>query len=248
MSIKKTSSPTRNKPFTEMYILCIETATPTCSVALLQDGKVAGLRETDRKNSHAEVITLFIRELMDNHELDASHLDAVAVSMGPGSYTGLRIGVSTAKGLCYAGSKPLIAVGTLESMAAGALQRTGAQPEDTIYCPMIDARRMEVYDALFDHTGKEIRETKAEIIDENSFSGLLKEHAVYFFGDGADKCRSVITHPNASFLDGFSPSAAYMAPLVMQKFKAGQFEDVAYFEPFYLKDFVAGVPKVKGLR
>jgi tRNA threonylcarbamoyladenosine biosynthesis protein TsaB len=231
-----------------MYILCIETATPICSVALLKDGKLAGLNESDRKNSHAEVITVFIRDLMDSHQLDVSDLESVAVSKGPGSYTGLRIGVSTAKGLCYAGDKPLIAVNTLQSMAAGAIRKTAGTDKTSLWCPMIDARRMEVYSALFDHNGEEIRETKAEIIDEHSFADLLKDHVLYFFGDGAEKCRSVISHPNARFLDDFRPSAAHMAPLVEQKLAARQFEDVAYFEPYYLKDFVAGVPKVKGLR
>jgi len=231
-----------------MYILCIETATPVCSVALLENGNLAGLKESDRKNSHSEVITPFVQEMLDEHQLDVTGLEAIAVSMGPGSYTGLRIGVSTAKGLCYAGSKPLIAVNTLQSMAAGAIQFTGTVEKSDLFCPMIDARRMEVYAALFDHNGKEVRETKAEIIDEHSFAELLDEHVVHFFGDGAEKCRAVITHPNARFLDDFKPSAEYMAALVMQKFNNKQFEDVAYFEPFYLKDFVAGVPKVKGLR
>ena len=231
-----------------MYILCIETATPVCSIALLKDGQVADIRETDRKNSHAEVITLFIQELFGIYKLDVTDLAAVAVSMGPGSYTGLRIGVSSAKGLCYAGSKPLIAVSTLQSMATGAIEKKGKAEESALYCPMIDARRMEVYSALFDSSGKEIREIKAEVIDENSFADLLPDHPLYFFGDGADKCRTVITHPNARFLDDFRPSAAYMAPLVMEKFREKQFEDVAYFEPFYLKDFIAGIPRVKGLR
>lgn len=231
-----------------MKILCIETATTVCSVALLQDGEVVGLRETEKKNSHAEVITPFIQELFEAHRLDVGDLDAIAVSKGPGSYTGLRIGVSTAKGLCYAGSIPLIAVNTLHSLAAGAIGKNTDPAENLLFCPMIDARRMEVYDALFDRHGETVRETRAEIIDESSFQKEMKDHTMLFFGDGAEKCRDVITHANARFLTGFIPSAAYMAPLVMQKMGNRQFEDVAYFEPFYLKDFVAGVPKVKGLK
>ncbi len=231
-----------------MHILCIETATPVCSVALLRDGEVSGLRESDRKNSHAEVVSLFVQELLEAGGMDVTGLDAVAVSMGPGSYTGLRIGVSTAKGLCYAGSRPLIAVSTLQAMAVGAQQHAGTGEEDALYCPMIDARRMEVYAALFDRHGTEVRETRAEIIEEGSFREQLDKHPVYFFGDGAGKCRSVITHPNARFIEDFKPSATFMASIVRQKFDEKKFEDVAYFEPYYLKDFVAGLPKVKGLR
>lgn len=230
-----------------MNALLIETATPVCSVALVLDGILAGLKESTKKNSHAEVLTAFIQELMEVNELDVGGLDVIAVSKGPGSYTGLRIGVSVAKGLCYAGDKPLIAINTLESMAAGAIHSTDSK-NDALYCPMIDARRMEVYCALFDASGKEIRETKAEIIEEGSFKEYLGKQAVVFFGDGAEKCREVLSHSNAVFLNEFAPSAANMIPLVQERFSQKQFEDVAYFEPFYLKDFVAGVPKVKGLR
>jgi len=232
-----------------MYYLCIETATTVCSIALMQNDKVIGLKESVRKNSHAEVITVFIQELLNDHQLDVSDLEAIAVSKGPGSYTGLRIGVSTAKGLCYAGTKPLIAINTLHSMTAGMIRRSAGQhPENTIYCPMIDARRLEVYDALFDRSGKKIRKTKADIIDTHSFLDILKDQPIVFFGDGAEKCKEVITHPNAIFITDFRPSASFMALLVIQKVKEQQFEDVAYFEPFYLKDFIAGIPKVKGLK
>lgn len=232
-----------------MIYLCIETATPVCSVVLMQDDKIIGLRESLRKNSHAEVLTPFILELMELNNMDVTSLDAIAVSMGPGSYTGLRIGVSVAKGLCYAGDKPLIGVNTLESMAAGIITKaTKEYPDDTLYCPMIDARRMEVYSALYDHRGTEFRKTMAEIIESDSFSELLKSRKILFFGDGADKCQDTITHANAVFEKDFMPSAANMVPIVMQRFKDKKFEDVAYFEPFYLKDFIAGVPKVKGLR
>lgn len=232
-----------------MYFLCIETATTVCSVALYGNGKLIGIRESEKKNSHAEVLTPFIQELMEVNELDVSHLDVIAVSKGPGSYTGLRIGVSVAKGLCYAGDKPLIAINTLESMAAGLISKADKEyPPNTKFCPMIDARRMEVYCAVYDYAGKEIQETKAEIIDESSFAEYLSEGTLVFFGDGSGKCKDVISHPNAVFIDGFQPSASNMSALVKKRYKLNQFEDVAYFEPFYLKDFVAGIPKVKGLR
>jgi tRNA threonylcarbamoyladenosine biosynthesis protein TsaB len=229
-------------------ILCIETATPVCSVALVEGAELAGLLESTRINSHSEVITVFIEQLLSENKLKVADLDAIAISMGPGSYTGLRIGVSTAKGLCYAADKPLIAIGTLQSMFSGMRQRNHPNDTELIFCPMIDARRMEVYSALFDFDGHEIRETHAEVIDENSFSDLLDKHHVVFFGDGAGKCKTVIKHSNALFDDKFYPSAAYMMNPAIQKFEKKQFEDVAYFEPFYLKDFIAGIPKVKGLK
>jgi len=231
-----------------MRILCIETATPVCSIALVEEGKVVSIRESEKKNAHAEVVTLFIQDMLNEFEMDVTGLDAVSVSMGPGSYTGLRIGVSTAKGLCYAGSVPLIAIPTLQSMAYGALRQTDRKDPDTLYCPMIDARRMEVYSALYDGQGKEFRETKAEIIDEHSFADLSENHRIVFFGDGADKCRTVLTRPTMHFLDGFKTSAAFMAEPATNKLIKKEFEDVAYFEPYYLKDFIAGVPRVKGLR
>jgi tRNA threonylcarbamoyladenosine biosynthesis protein TsaB len=229
--------------------LAIETATPVCSVALLEDEKVLRLKESDEKNSHSKVLTVFIQEILDELQLDAKDLDAIAVSKGPGSYTGLRIGVSSAKGLCYAGDLPLISVNTLYSMALGVIHDNKiTQEADSLFVPMIDARRMEVYSAVFDLDGNKIRDTKAEIIDENSFADYFENHILYFFGDGAEKCRDVITHQNARFIDNFQSSAAFMGKVVHQKFLNKTFEDVAYFEPFYLKDFIAGAPKVKGLR
>ena len=230
------------------YILCIETATPVCSVALCENDKVIELKETSKKNSHAEKVAVFIDQIIKKVGIEPADLSAIAVSKGPGSYTGLRIGVSTAKGLCYAAGKPLIAINTLHSMAVGLIQNSPDEKRYDLYCPMIDARRMEVYSALYDKHGEEVRETKAEIIDEKSFNLYAQTPSMIFFGDGAEKCRHVLSHPNAFFGPEFHPSAAYMANLAYKKFLAGQFEDVAYFEPFYLKDFMAGLPKVKGLK
>jgi tRNA threonylcarbamoyladenosine biosynthesis protein TsaB len=223
-------------------ILQIETATTSCSVALSRDGKLLDFKQINARNIHAEVITLYIDELLVNQKLSYNDLDAIAVSSGPGSYTGLRIGVSTAKGLCFALDKPLIAIETLESMAYGVITTDGfEQDENLLLCPMIDARRMEVYTALFDTSGNRVRETAAEIIDEQSFSSYLANHKVLFFGDGAEKCKSVLaSNPNALFLDDFANPAIHLTSKAAQKFQSGQFEDVAYFEPFYLKDFIAG--------
>lgn len=230
-------------------ILSIETATPVCSVALIKNNQVLAVKKSTRKNSHAEIVTVFIDELMKENQFSFKDLDAVAVSKGPGSYTGLRIGVSTAKGMCYALDIPLIAVNTLQSLAIGA--SFDYQPDEglpVLFCPMIDARRMEVYCALFDKSNREIRETKAEIIEPDAFQTYLVSNKVVFFGDGADKCKEVIQHSNAVFLENVFPSAKNMAGIALDKFNKQQFEDVAYFEPFYLKDFVAGIPRVKGLK
>ncbi len=233
-------------------ILHIDTATPVCSVALTRDGRVAATRESREKNAHSRVITIFIDEVLKEASLKAADLDAIAVSMGPGSYTGLRIGVSTAKGLCYALDKPLIAVNTLQAMARGMVEMTASvvqQPADNfLFCPMIDARRMEVYAALFDRQNRVARETRAEVIDEQSFENELKTHRIIIAGDGAEKCKAVLGEKtNIIFLDTFVPSARYMTAIAEDKFAKKEFEDVAYFEPFYLKNFIAGMPKVKGL-
>lgn len=228
-------------------ILNIETATGVCSVALSIDGKVISVQESHVKNSHAERITLFCKAVLTEAGIQFQDLDAVAVSMGPGSYTGLRIGVSTAKGYCFALDKPLIAIPTLQSMASG--MKKNANDPNQLFCPMIDARRMEVYAAIFDGELNEVRPTAAVIIDEDSFSNELQNEEVCFAGDGAEKCNAILSHQeHASFLDDFHASSAHMASISEAKFNARQFEDVAYFEPFYLKDFVAGTPRVKGLR
>ncbi len=219
------------------YILQIETATTVCSVALANDGELLAVREIDQRNIHAEIITIYINELIASGGISYNDLDAISVSCGPGSYTGLRIGISTAKGLCYALDKPLIAIETLDAMADGIIELNNYD-SNTLLCPMIDARRMEVYTALFDNTGNKIKATSADIIDESSFAGQLQNHKVLFFGDGAEKCKSVLTHPNALFLDGYINSAAHLTRQSAEKFAKKNFEDVAYFEPFYLKDFL----------
>ena len=230
-------------------ILCLETATKSCSVSLGQKGKVLALKESlDEKYSHSENLTLFIEDVCKEAKVRLQDVDAIAVSKGPGSYTGLRIGVSTAKGLCYALDKPLIAINTLEAMAVQMhkpLRKESfgqATSHKSLFMPMIDARRMEVYCTLYDEEMKEIKKTSAEIIDENSFADLLQNNKIYFFGDGAAKCREKISHPNAIFVDGIHPSARFMISLAENFFAEGKFEDVAYFEPFYLKDFVSTMP------
>jgi tRNA threonylcarbamoyladenosine biosynthesis protein TsaB len=228
-------------------ILNIETSTSVCSVALAKDGEVIQIEESFVQNAHAERITLFSESVVNQSGITFQELDAIAVSKGPGSYTGLRIGVSTAKGFCYALDKPLIAIATLEALAAGMIAKTG-ESGSSLFCPMIDARRMEVYASLYEKDLEIVKETEALIIDENSFSEYLSKRKVVFAGDGASKCKDLLgSHPNGVFLDNVLPSAAYMAELSEQRYKAEAFEDVAYFEPFYLKDFVAGIPKVKGL-
>ena len=225
------------------YILQIETATTVCSVALAKDGELMATKQVDQRNIHAEVITLYIEELITSAGIKYSDLDAIAISSGPGSYTGLRIGVSTAKGLCYALDKPLIAIETLQSMANGVIANNNVTT-NTLLCPMIDARRMEVYTALFDSAGNKVKDTAAEIIDADSFSEQLKTNKILFFGDGAEKCREVLGgHPNAQFLTGFINSAEHLTSKSFEKFTSKVFEDVAYFEPYYLKEFLVTTSK-----
>ena len=230
-------------------ILCLETATPVCSVALNSACCTLAMRETEGQNAHSEKITNFIREVMEEAKIDYPQLDAVAVSQGPGSYTGLRIGVSTAKGICYAADLPLMAIDTLEAMAYGMKDKLGSQigPDDLLI-PMIDARRMEVYASVFDANLNKINDTAALVIEENSFEDLRKDHRLWLFGDGAPKLSKLFENQlNIHIIDGFKPSAAYMKVLAERALQQQQFVDVAYFEPFYLKDFIAGKPHVKGL-
>ena len=230
-------------------ILCLETATPVCSVALNDSCCTLALRETEGQNAHSEKITNFIHEVMETVGIDYKQLDAVAVSKGPGSYTGLRIGVSTAKGICYAADLSLMAIDTLEAMAYGMKEKLGSQiAENDLLIPMIDARRMEVYAAIFDASLNKIEDTAALVIDENTFEDLRKNHHLWLFGDGAPKLSKLFENqPNISVIDGFKPSAAYMRTLAENALRNHDFVDVAYFEPFYLKDFIAGKPHVKGL-
>ena len=230
-------------------ILCLETATPVCSVALNSACCTLAMRETEGQNAHSEKITNFIREVMEEAKIDYPQLDAVAVSQGPGSYTGLRIGVSTAKGICYAADLPLMAIDTLEAMAYGMKEKLASQigPDDLLV-PMIDARRMEVYASIFDADLNKINDTAALVIDEHSFEDLRKDHRLWLFGDGAPKLSKLFENQtNINIIDGFKPSAAYMKVLAERALQQQQFVDVAYFEPFYLKDFIAGKPHVKGL-
>lgn len=231
-------------------ILCLETSTAVCSVALVDKGDVVALRESLDGQNHAEKITIFIDEVMKDADVAYKDLDAIAVSKGPGSYTGLRIGVSTAKGLCYAMEKPLIAIDTLEAMAQGFIksQQPTANSQSSILCPMIDARRMEVYSAFFNEKLERISDTEAVIIDENSFMELKQNHHLYLFGDGADKLAALFENDaNITVVKKFHCSASYMARLADKALREKDFVDTAYFEPFYLKNFVPGIPKVKGL-
>ena len=215
-------------------VLNIETATTNCSVSLSKDGETLVLKEDNSLGySHAETLHLFIDELFKISKLKPSEIDAVAVSKGPGSYTGLRIGVSSAKGLCFALDKPLISISTLESLAHQ------VKAEDGFIVPMLDARRMEVYSAIYTSKLELHRAIEAEILNEESFSTLLESHKVYFIGNGVEKTKSLIQHPNAIFIDGKLPSANEMSFLSEMKHKKSDTEDVAYFEPYYLKDFVA---------
>ncbi|MEA2042688.1 MAG: tRNA (adenosine(37)-N6)-threonylcarbamoyltransferase complex dimerization subunit type 1 TsaB [Bacteroidota bacterium] len=225
-------------------ILNIESSGDVCSVGLSIDGKVSVLKERTERNIHSKLLTVFIEELFQESSLTIEEIDAVAVSKGPGSYTGLRIGVSAAKGIAYGRDIPLISVSTLKSMAWGMQQQLkseGTTEENLLLCPMIDARRMEVYSAFYDLDFIKHKDISADIIDENSYADFLEKKTLIFFGDGAGKCREVLTHQKARFRNDVLPSATYMAQFAEDKFNAGDFEDTAYFEPFYLKDFVAKV-------
>jgi tRNA threonylcarbamoyladenosine biosynthesis protein TsaB len=219
------------------YILNIETATKNCSVSVAKDGITILCKEmAEQGYSHAEKLHVFIAEILREAQLAFSDLNAIAVSQGPGSYTGLRIGVSAAKGLCFALDIPLIAVDTMAVLAAKVAIADG------LIIPMIDARRMEVYSAIFNASHKKIRDTEAEIITENSFSDY--NETVYFVGDCSEKCRAVLTKSNFIFLDQIVyPSANEISQLSFEQFQNNDNVDVAYFEPFYLKDFMAGAPK-----
>lgn len=224
-------------------ILNIETSTNICSVSVSQDGACI-YDKTDRTGpNHAEKLGVYIDEALAFTDHHAIPFDAVAVSCGPGSYTGLRIGVSMAKGICYGRNLMLIAVPTLELLCVPVLLRELIAEEDALLCPMLDARRMEVYSQIFDRSLCEIRPIHADVVEADTYKEWLDEHPVYFFGNGAKKCADTITHPNAKFIDGIEPLAKNMFPLAEKRLANEQTEDVAYFVPFYLKDFVAKQPR-----
>ena len=224
-------------------ILHIETSTNVCSVAVSEDGKVIFDKADRTGNNHAEALGSFVDEAMSFADSHAIPLDAVAVSSGPGSYTGLRIGVSMAKGVCYALNLPLLSVPTLELMCVPVLLRNEEIEDEALLCPMIDARRMEVYAALYYRALKPVRGIQADVVDADTYRQWLEDRPVYFFGNGAAKCMDTINHPNAHLIEGIEPVAKWMMPLAERKMLNDIHEDVAYFVPYYLKDFVAKQPK-----
>lgn len=215
-------------------LLCIETASTNCSVALGVDGKLLDLKEDyNLSYSHSERLHLFIFEILKENRLTLQELDAIAISKGPGSYTGLRIGVSAAKGLCFSLDIPLISVPTLTALAHK-VKEVGT------VVPMLDARRMEVYTAVFNSNKEQVEETSAKILQSDSYNDLLETGKVYFIGSGVEKFKAICTHPNAVFIEDQLPSAKEMIELAFDKYKTSDFENMAYFEPYYLKDFMAG--------
>ena len=223
-------------------ILNIETSTDVCSVAVSENGTCIFKEEDHSGPNHAVKLGVFVDEALSFTDNHAIPFDAVAVSSGPGSYTGLRIGTSMAKGVCYARDLKLLAVPTLEVLCVPVLLRHEL-PDDALLCPMIDARRMEVYAAVFDRALRTVRATMADVVDQTTYKEFLDEHPVYFFGNGAAKCMEAINHPNAHLIEGIEPLAKNMFPLAEKRFLREEFEDVAYFVPYYLKDFVALKPK-----
>lgn len=229
-------------------ILHIETATDVCSVVIADGDKIIMQKETREGRLHATILSVYIQEAMAETGLTASMLDAVAISRGPGSYTGLRIGVSTAKGICYGADLPLISISTLESMTSGFLSGQNydvLEDRETLYLPMIDARRMEVYSAVYDGKLNEVEKIRAMVIDEESFRDLAAKKKLILFGSGADKLLDILKNDQIQIVQGFKLSASFMVPLALNKFGDSAFEDLAYFEPYYLKDFITTVPKKK---
>ena len=224
-------------------ILNIETSTDVCSVAISDNGQVIFNKEDHSGPNHAVKLGVYVDEALSFIDAHGIPLEAVAVSCGPGSYTGLRIGVSMAKGICYGRDVKLISIPTLELMAVPVLIGEHPAEEDALIVPMLDARRMEVYAKVMDRALKEVRPIQADIVDADTYKEYLDRGTVYFFGNGAEKCMEIINHPNARLVKGIEPLAKNMAPLAEKRFVEGKFEDVAYFVPFYLKDFVAKMPK-----
>lgn len=231
------------------FILNIETSTPVCSVSISDGKKVVAYRENKGVNDHAKCLSIFIDEALEEAKINFKDLAAVSVSKGPGSYTGLRIGTSTAKGICYGKGIPLLGISSLEVIAAMAIDSLGKTDynldSQTIICPMIDARRMEVYCCMYNSNFEIIKNTCAEIINENSFEEYVREHKIVFAGNGAEKCKSFFSGERFVFLDGVYPSAEHMASASFDQYNKQQFLDVAYFEPDYLKEFVTTTPKSK---
>lgn len=234
-------------------IILIETSTALCSTALAENGTITSYKESSAPKAHASLTAVFIRDMLEDRGLTLADCDAVCVSMGPGSYTGLRVGVSTAKGLCFGTGKPLIAVGTLDTLVAQAFHSVTDIADVRYIIPMIDARRMEVYSAVWEADNipaksydgvKQITETTPVVVDENSFAEYLEQGPCLFIGDGAGKCADILKHPNARFCQCW-PKASSMLEPALKALHAKRFEDVAYFEPFYLKEFVATVSKKK---
>lgn len=223
------------------YLLAIETATKVCSIALFKDHNLVAIREENLDYSHAENIAVFADAVLNEGKIRYADLDAVAISKGPGSYTGLRIGVAFAKGLCFSLSIPLISLETLKAMAWGAMNRMeGETRNDKVYfCPMIDARRKEVYTAVFDSALKQVEPTTAKILEDGLFEKWMDNHYFVIFGDGAEKSLSILKHENLHYLKDFFPSALNMGSLAYEKFQTNECENLAYFEPFYLKEFIA---------
>ena len=227
-------------------ILHIETATPVCSVAVTDDHELIWLKESHEPNSHSKILTAFIEQALKELSLQVEELDAIALSIGPGSYTGLRIGASTAKGLAYGGNIPIISINTLQSIAFRAIKEHGKNMDSSaLLRPMLDARRMEVYTALYDQQGREQKVTVAQIIEESTFHDELAAAPIIFFGNGSAKCKPVINHPNAIYLPEIEASAQFMCEPALKKYSKNDFVDTAYFEPLYLKEFIATIPKNK---
>lgn len=228
-----------------MTILCIETSTNCCSAAIAINGEAKAIRANLTGANHASELPLFVEELMNEARVNSWTIDAVALSQGPGSYTGLRIGASLAKGLCYGLNIPLIPVDTLQILCKAALVQQ--LPQDAVLCPMLDARRMEVYTSMYTRECARMKDIEAKIIDEHAFEAELAEQAICFFGNGAEKCQSVITSPNAHFIADIVPQAQYMGALA-EHAALLDVKQMAYFEPFYLKDFVPAPSHIKGLQ
>ena len=223
-------------------ILHIETSTEVCSVAVSEDSQVIFQQDDHSGPNHAERLGTMVDEALSFTDNHAIPFDAVAVSCGPGSYTGLRIGVSIAKGICYGRDLKLIAIPTLELLCVPVLLREIPE-EDALLCPMLDARRMEVYAGIYTRALKPVREIGADVVTAETYKSYLDEHPVYFFGNGAQKCMETINHPNAHLIEGIEPLAKWMQPLAERRYLNEQFEDVAYFVPYYLKDYIAKMPK-----